>query len=333
MNLNEMSSPLIPLVLETVERGGVPYHRYASSIGTGLRRRIAEFNDLAEDQVLLEAGADGALRLLFQKLSHERRRLWIPEPSYVGFRHIAAAVGCPIERYGLLDATLQVRKSEPVIPTEDALLICSPNNPFGHVEEGTSRLLDYRKGLTIFDEAYAEFAGPSAAIRQIREGRNDVAVVRTFSKAFGAAGIRLGYLLTSAKLLQSLSAFRLEYAVSCFAIEAGLQLWSLRDRLTEVTSIARRQREALEQSLARLGFRAIGTFPNVTNFFSCLPPAPLEARSLAAKLRESGNTMHLVQTPDLPTLIRITAGSNEENQTIYDRFEQLLAESSPQIAR
>jgi histidinol-phosphate/aromatic aminotransferase/cobyric acid decarboxylase-like protein len=43
--------------------------------------------------------------------------------------------------------------------------------------------------------------------------------------------------------------------------------------------------------------------------------------------------MHLVQTPDLPTLIRITAGSNEENQTIYDRFEQLLAESSPQIAR
>jgi histidinol-phosphate aminotransferase len=117
-------------------------------------------------------------------------------------------VGCPIETYGLLDATLQVRKIEPWAPAADALLICNPNNPFGHVEESTSGLLDHRQGLTIVDEAYAEFAGPSEAIRRIRKGRDNVAVVRTFSKAFGAAGIRLGYLLGSPTLLQSLGAYR-----------------------------------------------------------------------------------------------------------------------------
>lgn len=327
MNLNEMPGPLVPLAVDIAKNGGIPYHRYASSLGVELRRQIAGYHDLTEEHVLLEAGADGGLRLLFQRLSHEQQRLWIPEPSYVGFRQIATMVGCRIVPYQLLDDVLQVQMSMPLASNADAVLVCNPNNPFGHVEENASRLLDHRQGLIIFDEAYAEFAGPSEAVKRICEGQDNVAVVRTFSKAFGAAGIRLGYLLGSPTLLRSLDIYRLEYAVSCFAIEAGLKLWSLRDRLLEVTATARHRRKILEQSLASLGFRSIGSSLNVTNFFSCYPPLPLEACRVAAELRETGNPVHVVQTLGQPTLLRITAGHEEENQSLHDRLRQLVIEA------
>jgi histidinol-phosphate aminotransferase len=240
-------------------------------------------------------------------------------------RQIAEAVGCSWREYWLVDAKLNVLEIDAGIPECDPLVVCNPNNPFGHVEQNLAPKLSDRTGFIVCDEAYGEFAGESLAIEMIRQNRANLVVIRTFSKAFGAAGIRLGYLLGSSETLKSLKKFQLPYAVSCFAVEAGLRLWSLIDQLDRVTSDARRRREELERNLESIGFRIVRGYPNVTSFFSSLPPPPFEARILVSKLAERRCQVHLVAGGRVPDLIRFNAGSDKENRTVFLRLRELMA--------
>lgn len=325
LHLNELPQPLISLTLKCGEEKGFPFNRYLSDSDLLLRRRIAAHYELAEENVLLEAGADGGLRLCFQQFCRDPRGVWIPAPSYIGFRQIAEAVGCRLREYRLVDAELNLLEIETAIPADDPLVVCNPNNPFGHIERNLGRKLRDRTGFTVCDEAYGEFAGDSPAIEMIRENRANVVVIRTFSKAFGAAGIRLGYLLGSSATLKSLKKYQMPYPVSCFAIEAGLRLWSLLDQLDGVTSDARRRRQDLERNLKSIGFRIVQGSPNVTSFFSCLPPPPFEADILVSKLAEKRCQVHLVPGGSGPNLIRFNAGSNKENWTVFLRLRELMA--------
>jgi len=325
MHLNELPEPLISLALKCVEDGGIPFNRYLRDSDLALRRRIAAHYGLTEENVMLEAGADGGLRLCFQWCCHQSQTVWIPDPSYTGFRQIMKAVGCRSREYRVVDAELNVLEIDPGIPESDPLVVCNPNNPFGHIEPNFSPKLSDRAGITIFDEAYGEFAGDSPAIRMIRENRPNVVVIRTFSKAFGAAGIRLGYLLGSSAILKSLEDYQMPYPVSCLAVAAGLHLWDVIGQLDHVVSSARRRREELERNLQSVGFRIIQTYPNVTSFFSCLPPPPLEARPFVSRLSEKRCKVHLVPGGSAPDLIRFNAGSDEENRTLFSRLRELLA--------
>src|SRR5205085_6418781 len=106
MHLNELPEPLISLALKCVEDGGIPFNRYLRDSDLALRRRIAAHYGLTEENVMLEAGADGGLRLCFQWCCHQSQTVWIPDPSYTGFRQIMKAVGCRSREYRVVDAEL-----------------------------------------------------------------------------------------------------------------------------------------------------------------------------------------------------------------------------------
>src|ERR1700722_15643567 len=111
LNLNELTRSLIPLGLSTRMEDRVPFNRYEAVESQAiLRTRITKHFGLDEDFLLFEAGAAGGLRLCFQKCAIENRSLWLPPPSYNGFRQIVDITGCRSHYYPTLDAGMDIQE-------------------------------------------------------------------------------------------------------------------------------------------------------------------------------------------------------------------------------
>jgi histidinol-phosphate aminotransferase len=166
-------------------------------------------------------------------------------------------------------------------------VVCSPNNPTGHAftHEGLLEMAEAAPGFLLIDEAYTEFLGGPNALDVLRQ-RDNVLVMRTFSKAMGLAGLRLGYLAGRPDVIAEFEKARLPFLVDRLSEAVAIAMLDRPDLVRQRVEALARGRDFL---LARLAARDdVETIPSAANFFlmrTALPAADLQAALLAEGVR------------------------------------------------
>jgi len=255
-------SPRVRAALLRVSREQVAmYPEYEA-----IRRRLARYFRVAPGELLLTNGADDALRLVADVFLERGARALVIEPTFPMYAFFARLAGARVIRLGYgremefpLEGVCRALERGPRV-----LFLANPNNPTG-TQAGLAELRQVleaaRRTLVVVDEAYAEFSGTSA-LGWIRRWPNLV-VIRTFSKAAGLAGLRLGCLFAHRALAAALRRAQPPYVVNAAALVAADA--AVRDA-APMRRYVREVRRAREELRAALAARGIRTFPSAANF-------------------------------------------------------------------
>jgi histidinol-phosphate aminotransferase len=318
-----------PAALEALARCVADLNRYPDGGTWQLRNTLAERLDVRYEEVALGAGADGLIDCLSQAILDPGDEIvcgWPSFPSYVidAAKQGGASVRVPLreDRYDL-DAMLAA-----IGPRTNVVYVCHPNNPTGtmNTRAELDAFLDAvpEHVLVVIDQAYREYVGdpdyPDAIEEYFKAGR-PVAVLRTFSKIYGLAGLRVGYMVAPEEVVTNVNKVRRAFDVSSAAQSAALA------SLDDPAEVERRRRvnadsiAELEGLLREQGCAPAG--PAVANFLYV--DTGSDSRPLFESLLGAGVIVRPLHGFGAPTAIRITSGTPEENRFFADALAGLAA--------
>ncbi len=236
------------------------------------------------------AGADDILRILMLR----SECIGIIEPTYSLYEHLARSLGKEVRILIYKELMKNARKLEGC----DIIIINSPNNPTGHIyaEDAVDMLSSY--GTLVIDEAYIEFSGGEGYLKRALEG--GVIVVRTFSKAWGLAGLRVGYAVASPDYVEELKGYTLPFQISSTSEAIAIKALQLKDVVDASIEAMKSVRDWFEMELEVLGLLYMRSKANFT-----LIAHPL-AKRIWEGLRAKGIETRLIQRPGLKSGVRIT---------------------------
>jgi histidinol-phosphate aminotransferase len=304
-----------------------PWSRYPDFDPKALLEKLAEFAGWRPDGVLAGNGSNELIEALLLVTVGPGTRVVIPEPTFTLYALMTRILGGEAIRVGLgpelqYDAAemLRIRRELAASVT----IVCSPNNPTGGVlaPEEVARLCDDRDGLVVVDVAYHEFSGQTV-VPLLAEHANLV-VLRTFSKAMGLAGARVGYLLASPELVREVNKARLPYNLNFFSQMAALAAIAEWESLRAIVD---RLIEAREDLLYRL-YRTPGVtpYPSKANFILFeLPEA--DPKAVFESLYRRGVLVRDVTSyPRLSRCLRASVGTPTENEAFLEALRHALEE-------
>jgi histidinol-phosphate aminotransferase len=322
----------LPEALEALAAAAPDLNRYPDGAGYRLRGAVAERHDVRFEEVALGAGADGVVDCLAQVSLDPGDEIvcgWPSFPSYVITARKLGAVPrlVPLRegRYdldGLLDAVGERTK---------LVYICHPNNPTGTMNT-RAELDDYfdrvpEHVLTVLDQAYFEYvddpAYPDGIEEYLKRGCR-VVVLRTFSKIFGLAGLRVGYGVAPEAVVTAVGKVRRAFDITTPAQVAALASLAAPGAASEVERRRRLNREgrpAVEAALREHGFEPVG--PAVANFV--FAEVGDDSRPLFERLLEQGVIVRPTAGFGAPGGIRVTVGTPEENAVLREALGHVTA--------
>ncbi|MEL7358070.1 MAG: histidinol-phosphate transaminase [Cyanobacteria bacterium J06560_6] len=329
LNSNENPYPPSPKVVATLsEVSGELLRRYPNPRGQTFCRTVGKTFGVPTDWVIAGNGSDDLLTLLVRACAGESTRpgLAYPMPTYVLYRTLAAIQPVKaVEIFYGQKGTDWLLPVDALIATQSAVtLIATPNSPTGHVVpmEDLRTLAANLRGVLVVDEAYIDFAGTgadTAALELVREFDN-VIVLRTLSKGYGLAGLRLGFGIAQPGLLAGLLKVKDSYNVDAIALklgEAAILDQAYKNACVQKVIAARQQ---LATDLQQLAFKV---WPSQTNFLLVQPPTG-EAQRLYKGLKEQNIMIRYFDQPGLADKLRITVGTPVQNARMVKVISELL---------
>jgi histidinol-phosphate aminotransferase len=328
-----------PAAVEAIRQAAEEANRYPKSSHVDLQAALADRWAVAEEQVWLANGGDGALDYLARATLDPGDRVLVPEPGFAYYGMSARFHHGGVETYSL-------RREEDFAMTADGVLsaydgerviyLTSPHNPTGSVLsiDVIDRIASEtdEETLVVVDEAYAEFSEAESA-RTLLGEREDVAVLRTFSKAYGLAGVRLGYALTPAEWADAYERVNTPFAASELACRAGLAAIDDDEHLTESVETVQWARGHLRSELAVPTWSSGGNFvladvsevPELTPEGADRHPEDATTASVVTNLlQERGVLVRDCTSFGLPECVRITCGTEAETKRAVETFNGLL---------
>ena len=327
---NEGPFPPFPAALEAMERASLELNRYPDGGVWELRTALAERNGVAFEELVVGAGADGIIDLLAQATLEPGDDVVCGWPSFPSYVLTAAKVGAEARRVPLRDHTYDLEGLLAAIgPRTKLVYVCYPNNPTG-TANGRAELLAFldrlpEHVLCVLDQAYFEYIDdPDYAdgIELFREGRRLV-VLRTFSKIYGLAGLRVGWAVAPADVATATSKVRRAFDVSSPAQAAALA------SLDDSQEIAARRQlnavgiERLAEILRSHGLEPAG--PVRGNFLFADVGG---GRGLFDRLLREGIIVRPLDGFGAPEAIRVTVGTPEENELFAVALGHVLSSVS-----
>jgi len=330
MNLNENfaipSEAVEKLLLDACR--SIDVRAYPPPRGSLAVKAISDFLGFSESEVAVANGADEIMDLLMKVFVRRGSKVMVVEPTFPMYTFFA-------ELYGGKKVTVMLKKDfslnvDAILKKADKdtrlLFVCSPNNPTGNQfrESDIKRLLEEFKGVVVVDEAYADFATGSV-INWIRDYDN-LAVLRSFSKAFGLAGLRLGYLVSSKHVVKYVQRVVGPFNVNSVtqqAIVLALQNWSY---FKEKINLVVNEREWLMKNLQQID--GVSSYPSDANFILFKVTKTNLTSAVVTERMENRNVLvkdrgHL---PLLENCIRVTVGTRNMNETFVSALNASLEE-------
>ncbi len=302
-----------------------PWNRYPDFIPEGLKGALAGYAGVKPENVIAGNGSNEILLVLMLSLIHSSSTVIICQPTFTVYRLLANGMGSRSVDVSLtpdlafdIPALLAASTNNP----HSLCILCSPNNPTGSVlsRDQIETILNRHAGFVLLDQAYAEFGGYNAA--ELIDQYPNLIVTRTFSKAFGGAGLRLGYCLGAAPVIEEINKIKLPYNIN--ALSAHIAELMLRNRqcaLQTAEELARR-RDSLYAFLCTLAFDAV--YPSCANFILVRTK---QKEALRGHLRADGILVRDVSAyPLLNNCLRITVGSNNEDQLLRKSLAAFFAQ-------
>ncbi len=308
-------------------QGGALVNRYPDPHQDKLRNALSRFTAIPASSILAGSGSDEVFDWIFKVFcTPGRDSIAIFEPTYGMYEVLAEIFGIPVKRFQL-DREFAF-KSEYFLDKagEDikVLFLCSPNNPTGNLMDAAeiTRVLEQWKGIVLVDEAYVEFSGKPSISSLIKKYPNLV-VTRTMSKAFGSAGIRLGYVLADPALIQLFMKVKLPYNLNAMTQETGImELEKIQEAVEEIDLIIS-ERRRIESELAVMdGIEIVSD--SQANFVLF---RYAEALSLYEKLFKKRIVIRDRGTQyGLHNCLRVSIGTPEENDLFLKEVRRSLNE-------
>jgi histidinol-phosphate aminotransferase len=313
---NEGPFPPFPAALEAIERVSLELNRYPDGGAWALRAALAERHDVAFEELVVGAGADGIIDLLAQATLDPGDDVVCGWPSFPSYVLTAAKLGAEARRVPLRDGTYDLDGLLAASgPRTKLVYVCHPNNPTG-TANGREDLLAFvdrlpEHVLCVIDQAYFEYIDDPEYVDGLglfREGRRLV-VLRTFSKIYGLAGLRVGWAAVPADIATATSKVRRAFDVTATAQAAALA------SLDDPQEIARRRelnatgRERLAEILRSHGLDPVE--PARGNFLFADVGG---GRELFEQLLREGVIIRPLDGFGAPEAIRVSVGTPEENE-------------------
>ena len=327
LNTNETPYPVPPEVLEELAaavRGLRDLHRYPDREATELREALARHAGHGVEGTWAANGSNEVLQQLLLAYAGPGRSALVVEPTYAMHRLLARATATRVAASVLpreLPLAADAAAELVAEAAADLTFWCSPNNPTGEATgpEVLAAVCRAAPGLVVVDEAYGEFGASHAAGLLARF--DNLAVTRTFSKAFRMAGLRLGYLLADPAVVDGLRLVRLPYHLSSLTQAAGLAALRHTGALQDHIADTVRERQRLAGGLARLP--GVAVLRSDANFLCFSTPRP--AAGLWRGLLERGVLVRDVSGyPTLERHLRVTVGTPAEDDAFLDALAREL---------
>jgi len=294
---------------------------YPSENSDALRARIASEFSLSPSEVIVGNGSDEILDITSKAFLNPGEKLCTPAPTFSMYKFYARMnLGRVVEKALTEGFSLDTE----AILSEGAKItaVCQPNNPTANLFDSSdlNRVIDEATGVTLVDEAYADFCG-SSSMGDVMESETAIDV-RTFSKAYGIAGLRVGFAVARNEVIDELRRVRTPFGLNSFAEAVAIAALDNRGWKDEVVRKVRAERERLAGRLKGMGFTV---YPSECNFLLC--SAPVNGPKLVSKLKDRGVAIRdLGQYPMLGNHVRVTIAPREMMDGLLSALEAVIPE-------
>ncbi len=292
---------------------------YPTRDADGLMAALADWHGLSPDNFLAANGSDEALDILTKTFTGRGDTLATPWPSYSLYPFYATLQDLKLERVPLKRHHIDV---DGLLATDAALtIIATPNNPTGvRAANGElERLITESNGIVAIDEAYIEYAGLKHSWLPRVEEHDNLVVMRTFSKAYGLAALRIGYLAANVDLMERLRLVKPPFNLNIYSERVAIAALDEQAWVDDGVRVVVEQRERLEAALKRLGY---GTVPSDANFILARSPTP--PGDVLAGLRERGILIRTFPgAPMLDDMVRFSIGEPEHMDRLISALEDM----------
>ena len=320
LNTNENPYPPSPAAMQVLQQiTAEQLRRYPHPFANDFRQAISEVIDLPLDWVIATNGSDELLNVIIRACAELGRPVVYPTPTYVLYQTLAAMQPADLIEIPYGDAN-QLPLDQLVAANGAVTFIASPNSPSGHlVDNDTLRQLASRlTGLLVVDEAYVDFA-ESSALPLVKDCPN-VIISRTLSKGYSLAGLRLGFGIAQPALLSGLFKVKDSYNIDAIACAVGAAAMRDQEYKNSCAERVKASRAKLAIDLKQLGFRVPDS---QTNFLFVTSPKG-HAEAIYLGLKERGILVRYFNQPGLDDKLRITVGTEEQNQSLLEALIHLV---------
>jgi len=337
LNTNENPYPPCPAVLQAIASvSGEMLRRYPPPTAAGFRQTAAQVHEVSPQNIIATNGGDELLRMAITVFCEPRRvgnaqppmsmrGLGVAEPSYSLYPvladiHDTPIVRVPLDDHFALPDNFAARLNDAGC---GLAMIVNPHAPSGRLTDLSQLrdLADAFQGVLLIDEAYVDFAQHDA-LALVREGRENVLLLRTLSKGYSLAGLRFGYGIGHADLIAALDKARDSYNTDVLSQAAAVAALQHRAEARQSWQKVIAERQRITQALVDMGFTVQ---PSESNFLLAAPPPPADARQIYESLKKRDIFVRYFDQDRLRDKLRITIGTAEQNNELLTALKQILA--------
>jgi histidinol-phosphate aminotransferase len=324
---NENPLGASPKVLAALRAALTEINFYPDAQAYYLKAALGQALGMPAEQVSIGNGADGLIRGVCVAYLNDGDEVIVSQSSFPVYDASTLVMRGRLVKVPLKDIGLDLPgMAAAVTPRTKIMFVCNPNNPTGTMVPAAEvdRLLAAvpENVIVVLDEAYREFVDSDQfpdSLRYVREGRPNVLVLRTFSKVYGIAGLRLGYGVAGLDLINAMQAGSESFPVNRLAQAAGLAALDDKAFLQQTVAMNHAGRLYLYDKLEQLGLRCVRSHTN----FVLVHVGPQAGAVYQALLRR-GVIVRPCTGYDLPEYLRITVGSPEQNAELVATLEDVL---------
>lgn len=296
--------------------------RYPDSEATELRKDIAQYCGVSPEQVMAGNGSDELILNILLTFGTDGRVI-ITNPTFSMYKihaMIAGAKVIPSPRRGDFSIDVPALLSYARKPETRVVFICSPNNPTGNSStlEEIESILQQVSSLVVVDQAYLEFGGED--FTPLLNKYPNLIILRTFSKAFALAGLRVGYMLAHPDVLRQIKKVKQPFNLNSFSQAAVKVVLEHKALFQAQIKAIKEQREQVYQQLQ--GLDGVTAFPSVTNYI--LFRTNYSSKVIYQGLLEKGVLIRKLGGPELPGFLRVSVGTPAQNKIFIEALSMVL---------
>ncbi len=327
VNANESTMNLPPLVEERVlnRLSYIAFNRYPNEEYYNLVEQIAKNFSADKNQILLGGGSSEIIEKIFHAFGGAGKKIIYPQPSFSMYKIYAKAAECEGVPFDL-DEKFNLNVDEFIKKIREVkaslAVVCNPNNPTGNaltVDE-VEKIISSIDCAFLLDEAYVEFYGHST-VNLVKKYPNLI-VARTFSKAYGLAGARVGYMIANPEVTKMINKTFMPYHMNTLSLVTADIVYQMRDEFIPRIQMTIAERQRMIGRLQSL--RDVEVFPSNTNFILIR----LEKADELNKYLENlgiGIRFFSPTAPGLKNCLRISIGTRTENDEVFAAIKNFLS--------
>ncbi len=325
-----------PFAIQKMTNALWEVHRYPDMNAYALKSALAKLYKLKKENIILGNGSEGIMSYIARAFVQPGHEILTSENTFIGFYIIARSVGAHLKTVPLKNYRFDAEAlAKNITPKTKIIYICNPNNPTGTyiTKKEFDTLMSHVPShvLVILDEAYFEFARETEDYPNSMDYRYDnVITLRTFSKAYGLSGIRIGYGFGHEDLIANLHKVKMPFEPGLIAQMGALGAIYDKPHLKRTVVNNKRRYTELFDFLTKHQFNPI---PSVANFIAFKTGSEEASRYLFDKLLDHGVIIRQLKANEMPEFVRVSLGTKREMSHFFKAMENVLPEYNKRYGR